>query len=74
MPGEASSPAETRTGSAGRRRAGLRPGLAESWQVDETDKTKWVFKLRPGIKFHDGSILSVDDVVYTLLKTRKRSL
>ena len=33
----------------------LIPGLATSWAVDAKDKTKWVFKLRPGVKFHDGS-------------------
>ena len=35
----------------------LIPGLATSWAVDAKDKTKWVFKLRPGVKFHDGSAL-----------------
>jgi len=33
----------------------LIPDLAVSWDVDAADKTKWVFKLRPGVKFHDGS-------------------
>lgn len=27
----------------------LIPGLASSWAVDAKDKTKWVFKLRPGV-------------------------
>src|SRR3954464_5869664 len=31
----------------------LIPGLATSWSVDAADKTKWTFKLRPGVKFHD---------------------
>src|SRR4029079_1243600 len=31
------------------------PGLATEWAVNDSDKTKWVFKLRPGVKFHDGS-------------------
>ena len=42
--------------------SGLIPGLAESWEVDNADKTKWVFKLRRGVKFHDGSPLSAKDV------------
>ena len=33
------------------------PGLATAWAVDEADKTKWRFKLRPGVRFHDGSAL-----------------
>lgn len=27
------------------------PGLATEWAVDAADKTKWTFKLRPGVKF-----------------------
>src|SRR6201988_2147849 len=33
----------------------LIPGLASEWNVDPNDKTKWIFKLRSGVKFHDGS-------------------
>ena len=46
----------------------LIPGLATSWAVDAKDKTKWVFKLRPGIKFHDGSDLNADAVVWNVRK------
>ena len=35
----------------------LIPALATSWAVDAKDKTKWIFKLRPDVKFHDGSRL-----------------
>src|ERR1700710_1166838 len=31
------------------------PGLATEWGVDASDKKKWTFKLRPDVKFHDGS-------------------
>src|SRR2546429_8028174 len=31
------------------------PALATEWSVDANDKTKWVFKLRSGVKFHDGA-------------------
>lgn len=38
--------------------------LAESWTTP--DPQQWVFKLRPGIKYHDGSEFSAKDVVYNL--------
>jgi ABC-type transport system substrate-binding protein len=40
------------------------PDLALSWAVDANDKTKWVFKLRPGVKFHDGSPFNADAVIW----------
>ncbi len=46
----------------------LIPGLATSWAVDAKDKTKWVFKLRPNIKFHDGSPFNADAVVWNVRK------
>jgi ABC-type transport system substrate-binding protein len=53
--------------------SGLVPGLALSWGLDPADatKTKWVFKLRPGIKFHDGSDFTADSVVWNLDKILK---
>ena len=46
----------------------LIPGLATSWAVDAKDKTRWLFKLRPGVKFHDGSELNADSVVWNVRK------
>ncbi len=46
--------------------SGLIPGLAESWEVDKTDQTKWIFKLRQGVKFHDGSDFNADAVVFNM--------
>jgi peptide/nickel transport system substrate-binding protein len=46
----------------------LAPGLASSWSVDEADKTKWTFRLREGVKFHDGSEFTADSVVWNLEK------
>src|SRR6187200_3367621 len=46
----------------------LIPGLATEWKVDDADKTLWSFKLRPGVKFHDGSAFDADAVVWNLEK------
>ena len=42
----------------------LKPLLATSWRY--VDDTTLEFELRPGVKFHDGSPLTADDVVYTI--------
>src|SRR6202171_5696927 len=41
----------------------LVPGLATEWRVDDSDKTKWRFTLRKGVKFHDGSDFNADAVI-----------
>jgi peptide/nickel transport system substrate-binding protein len=46
----------------------LIPGLATDWKVDGSDKTLWVFKLRPGVKFHDGSAFNADAVIWNFDK------
>jgi peptide/nickel transport system substrate-binding protein len=46
----------------------LIPGLAESWSVNEDDKRKWTFKLRQGVKFHDGSEFDADAVIFNFEK------
>jgi peptide/nickel transport system substrate-binding protein len=42
----------------------LIPGLATSWRA--VDTTTWEFKLRHGVKFHDGSELTANDVIFSL--------
>ncbi|GLK57702.1 ABC-type transport system substrate-binding protein [Methylopila capsulata] len=49
------------------------PGLATEWGIapgDETN-TKWLFKIRPGVKFHDGSDFTAESVVWNLDKLMK---
>src|SRR5229473_8265841 len=42
----------------------LQPQLAESWTSNPAADV-WTYKIRQGVKFHDGSPLTADDVVYT---------
>ncbi len=42
----------------------LKPVLATSWSSNSTADV-WTFKIRQGVKFHNGSPLTADDVVYT---------
>jgi peptide/nickel transport system substrate-binding protein len=39
------------------------PGLAESWSADATGKV-WTFKIRQGVKFHDGTTFDADAVCF----------
>jgi len=40
------------------------PQLAESWEVSE-DGTVWTFKIREGVKFHEGGDLTASDVAFS---------
>jgi peptide/nickel transport system substrate-binding protein len=42
--------------------------LATDWK--QTSPTTWVFHLRKGVKWHDGSKFSADDVVFSILRTQ----
>jgi peptide/nickel transport system substrate-binding protein len=48
------------------RLAEIRPGLAERWEQDKEDKAKWIFHLRKGVKFHDGSEFNADAAIWNL--------
>ena len=41
----------------------IAPALAESWEVSK-HPTKWIFKLRRGVKFHDGTDFNADAVLW----------
>ncbi len=51
----------------------LCPNLAESWTVS-ADGTVYTLKIRQGVKFHDGSTMTVDDVVFSLNRIRDPNL
>jgi ABC-type transport system substrate-binding protein len=48
------------------------PGLATEWSVDPNDRTRWVFRLRPNVRFHDGSPFNADAVVWNVRKVLDR--
>lgn len=43
----------------------LIPTLATAWSIT-SDPTVWEFKLRSGVKFHDGTPFTADDVIFSL--------
>ena len=48
------------------RLADLRPGLAETWEQAPDDNKTWIFHLRHGVKFHDGTDFNADAVIWNL--------
>jgi peptide/nickel transport system substrate-binding protein len=44
----------------------LHPGLAESWKPIASDT--WEFKLRPGVKFHNGNTFTAEDVAFSIAR------
>lgn len=50
-------------------KAALQPALAESWE--NASPTEWLFHLREGVTFSDGTPLTADDVVFTFDRVAK---
>jgi peptide/nickel transport system substrate-binding protein len=49
----------------------IEPGLAESWRP--VDSTTWEFRLRRGVKFHDGSDMTAEDVAASIRRMQTLS-
>ena len=50
------------------RRLAIVPALATSWA--QVDPTTWRFRLRPGVKWSDGTAFTADDVVFSFERAR----
>src|SRR5215471_12468812 len=48
------------------------PGLPESWEVSQEDHTKWIFRLRRGVKFHAGTDFTADAVLWNWDKIKTK--
>jgi peptide/nickel transport system substrate-binding protein len=46
------------------------PELAESYESNAT-ATQWTFKIRKGVTFHDGSPLTMDDVIFSVMRHKE---
>jgi len=60
---------ETLTGRD--KQLGIVPMLATEWQ--QTGPLQWRVKLRPNVKFHDGTAMTADDVVFSFKRASEQS-
>ena len=47
------------------------PALATEWAPKTDDPNVWVFKLRQGVKFHDGADFNAEDVVFSFERAKQ---
>ncbi|MFJ1292435.1 ABC transporter substrate-binding protein [Paracoccus yeei] len=53
-------------------KGGLKPRLATEWS--QVDEDTWEFKLRPGVKWHDGKPFTARDVQFTIERNKNPNL
>ena len=46
--------------------AAITPGLFSAWQIDEANPLRWLFTVRQGVTFHDGTPFNADAVIWNL--------
>src|SRR5207245_9854941 len=51
------------------RRTGMGPSLAESWSIS-ADGLTYEFVLRPGVRFHNGELVTADDMKFSFERYR----
>ncbi|WP_308916292.1 ABC transporter substrate-binding protein [Jannaschia sp. LMIT008] len=51
----------------------MQPALATDWAVSEEDPNIWVFNLRQGVTFHDGSDFTAEDVVFSFERAKSET-
>ena len=49
------------------------PALATDWAPKESDPNVWVFNLRQGVKYHDGSDFNAEDVVFSFERAKSEN-
>ena len=49
----------------------IQPALATKWKT--TDPNTWIFTLREDVKFSDGSKMTSEDVVFSILRAKQRT-
>ena len=52
--------------------APLAANLATTWKTDPANPRRWLFTIREGVSFHDGHVLTAEDVVFSFDRALKR--
>jgi ABC-type transport system substrate-binding protein len=48
--------------------AGLAPGLCSEWKIDPANPVRWLFTVRQDAKFHDGTAVNADAILWNLAR------